>query len=692
MTLQFYLGRAGSGKTQRCLDDIAERLREDPTPRGAPLIWLLPEQATAEAEAALLRAPGVRGYARAHVLSFRRLAWTVLRETGGTAQDFLDDQGRLMMLRALVARHRDQLRVFARSARETGFVSRLAATLTELAQFRHSFDDLEAFAKRLEAEGRGDSALAGKLRDIALLGRAWKAQLGERFADPDCFLDELARRLRQSRLFDGAEVWIDGFASFMPQEMKVLEEIFQPARTVHVALLLEPRDLHLGDGERAGGSETPPPADPARLFSQTEETHLRLAGLAADLGTEVADPVCFPLPSQPTRFTDAPALESLESRLRDSAMMPAGRVKPAGRAMPAGKRDPRNVEGIGVAPCPPAPLPPIVCAEAAGRREEVEAVARVIRRLCREEGSRYRDLAVILRDLDIYHPLIRSIFARHEIPYFIDRRRSIAHHPLVELVRSALRVVTKNWSPEDVIHYLKTDFAPVDRFEADEVENCVLERGVRGRRWWTDRTWQSRSGKRARTESAEPPGEEPPGAGSAAQTGQDGGKARSLDEIRALALAPLVSLEEQLTRSPGELDARTPSAPRTISPALSPPALVQAVEDFLDRLECGTKIRTWAMEERARGAFEKAEEHEQTWSEAMALLEQTAMALGEDPVPVEDFADILESGLAGLTLGLAPPSLDQVLVGTIERSRQPNLQTVFVLGMNEGIFPRIAAE
>src|SRR5687768_4980336 len=102
--LRFVLGRTGTGKTHLVLGEVAERLAA--APWGPPLVVVVPEQATFQTEQALLRRPGVRGYARAQVLSFRRLAWRVLRETGDTALPLLSERGKRMVLRALLARHR----------------------------------------------------------------------------------------------------------------------------------------------------------------------------------------------------------------------------------------------------------------------------------------------------------------------------------------------------------------------------------------------------------------------------------------------------------------------------------------------------------------------------------------------------------------------------------------------------------
>lgn len=92
MAFRFVLGRAGGGKTTWCLQEIKRRLAERPD--GRPLIWLVPEQATSQAEYALIQSPELGGTLRAQVLSFRRLAWRVMQEVGGTARLPIDETGK----------------------------------------------------------------------------------------------------------------------------------------------------------------------------------------------------------------------------------------------------------------------------------------------------------------------------------------------------------------------------------------------------------------------------------------------------------------------------------------------------------------------------------------------------------------------------------------------------------------------
>ena len=91
------------------------------------------------------------------------------------------------------------------------------------------------------------------------------------------------------------------------------------------------------------------------------------------------------------------------------------------------------------------------------RRAEIEGVARNIRRLVHEENYRYRDIALFMRNGQDYHELIETIFQDYEIPYFIDQKRTMLHHPLVELIRSVLEIINGNWRYEPVFRAIKTE-------------------------------------------------------------------------------------------------------------------------------------------------------------------------------------------------------------------------------------------
>src|SRR4051812_8271290 len=107
-------GPAGSGKTHRCLAEIAERLRA--APDGPPLLLLAPRQATYQLERQLLSFEGVEGFTRLRIVSFQRLAQYIFEATGRAEPKLLGEQGRVMAFRAILAKRRESLRVYRQSA------------------------------------------------------------------------------------------------------------------------------------------------------------------------------------------------------------------------------------------------------------------------------------------------------------------------------------------------------------------------------------------------------------------------------------------------------------------------------------------------------------------------------------------------------------------------------------------------
>ena len=116
-------------------------------------------------------------------------------------------------------------------------------------------------------------------------------------------------------------------------------------------------------------------------------------------------------------------------------------------------------------------------AEAApDRPAEVDAVARRVRELSTTSGVRLRDVPVLVRDVDVYEPLIAQSFREHGLPYFVDKRRTAAHHPLLMFVRAAVRVARFDWPHDAVMSLLKTGLAGPSSEAVDELEEYVIRR------------------------------------------------------------------------------------------------------------------------------------------------------------------------------------------------------------------------
>ena len=295
--------------------------------------------------------------------------------------------------------------------------------------------------------------------------------------------------------------------------------------------------------------------------------------------------------------------------------------------------------------------------EAPDREAEVEAAAHGIGALLMQ-GLRLREIAVLARDLDRYHDLVDASFHEHGIPYFMDRRRTASDHPLVRFLRSLFQIARHDWPHEAVMSLLRSGLAGVRLYDADGLENYLLRHRIRGAPGWeSPRPWSYRRNMLRGEDDRAPPATAP-------------------HEAEAMRLRLLGALQPLIA-------VLRPDEPR--------PVRQFAAEIFaaLDRFGVREAISGWMETATAARQVERAAEHEQVWASVVDLFDQIVDLLGDERVTPSEFHDVLESGLDGFDLALTPPTVDQVLVGQVDRTRTPPVKAVFVLGLCDGEFPRV---
>ncbi|WP_372503687.1 helicase-exonuclease AddAB subunit AddB [Acididesulfobacillus acetoxydans] len=609
--MRFVLGRAGSGKSHFCLEEIRARVREDPG--GAGLFLLVPEQATYQMELRLAATPDLGGMLRAQVLSFRRLGWRVLSEGGGGLGAALGELGKRMVLRRILLQKQGELSVLAPSAKRQGMADLLARTIAGCKAYRLKPEDLKRTAEA------ADGKLAEKLKDLALIFGEYEQMLGRGLRDPDDALMLMSARLAQIPSLCQAEVWLDGFKGFTPQELGVIEQLLRVCSLVTVSLPLEPGLL---------GSEGPEPAQ--ELFLTPWQTYLALQRIAFAQGSEILTGVHL---SGGRRFK-GPILKHLERYYTSYPVQVY--------VQPDGDRGRREIR-IAAAP---------------NRRAEVEGTAREVLRLARDEGLHWYEMALLTRDMPGYARIIEDVFREYNIPLFLDQKRSVAHHPLPEFIQSALETVAGGWSFEAVFRCLKTGFFPLSRDAVDCLENYCLERGISGRRWFEDREWPS-----------SPTGTAPDGLAQVQKVE---------NEVSARIAGARQTVLRSLARFNEGLNGGEPLTVRRQA---------EEVYALLEEMEIPAQLTQHSALAEACGRIEEGRLQLQMWEGVLNVLDEMVAGLGEECLSLEDFAQILASGTENLQLGLIPPALDQVLAGALERSRNPEVRVLFLLGANEGVLP-----
>ncbi|MBN1346829.1 MAG: PD-(D/E)XK nuclease family protein [Phycisphaerae bacterium] len=627
MSVRFILGRAGAGKTAYCIEQIVSRLK-DSADQGQHLLLLVPEQAGLQMERSLLESRDVAGFARCEVLSFRRLAHRVL-STGGGAIVTLSATGRLMALRRVVHDVADRLTVFGGRRGRRGLVERLGRTLDELIRQEVTPEALDAALEQLDPD---DEQLTGRARDIRLIYQTYLSRLGSDRVDPGHHLAIARDRLEAYDAVRESLIWVDGFAGLTGQELRMLVSLAGLAARMEISLLLDP------DGAQARGDRPP---SPFHLFARTERTYFALNQALREGGIEVEPPLLLSGP--PPRFRRAHALARLERRLFAANK-------------PAEHDAEQEVEEPGAC---------CRLIRAATRRVEVAAAVTEIQRLVQRQTDplRYRDIAIVVRDLDPYHDLLTAALTAADIPHFIDRRRPIAHHALVELIRSEIELA-RHVDIESVAVFVKSGLAGLDEDEIDLLENYLRSEAVVGRSRWTGEQWTyHRRPSRAVPDAASD------GLADAEGPCDDLSLLNEIRDRLVASLQPWWELADSPTPLPGHQWAR-------------------GLFELLQRLDVPRQIADWADAADRAQRLDEAEEHRQVWNHVVELLDDLSDAFADDAMSLDDLAEVVDTALAGASLGLAPPTLDQVLVGSIERSRHPPIRAVMILGFAEGEFPQ----
>ncbi|HEX3799190.1 MAG TPA: PD-(D/E)XK nuclease family protein [Verrucomicrobiae bacterium] len=605
MQTRFLLGPAGAGKTFRCLAEIRAALAA--APEGPPLLLIAPKQTTYQLERELLADGSLKGYTRLHILSFERLAKFIFERLRKSPPRMLDEQGRLMVLRSLLAKKRDELRLFRASARLTGFAQHLSLVLRELQRHQLTPDALERLAEDVNAV----ESLSSKLHDLAMLLRDYLGWLhAHQLQDADCVLDIATQTLREGGRIEIGGLWLDGFHALSPQELGMLAEILPHSAAATITFCLD----------RVPKERVSWLSSWSSVRNTYEQCRQRIAGLPQCVITDEL----LPRARKQNRFENNAALRHLEAHWVS----------------------PKPFEETASAPASELVKKSIRVATCADAEAEAVLAAHEILRFVRA-GGRYREAAVLARDLQSYHEPLVNVFNRYQIPFFLDRRESVSHHPLAELSRNALRTVTYWWERADWFAALKTGLIPVSDAAIDRLENAALERGWRGNVWHEKLFIKD-----------------------------DPGLTRDLEATREKIIKPFQKLAARLgQKEPGSRGQKSSAKPTGAE-------LAAAMREFWESFKVADTLQQWSETEAAPNPI-----HLTVWEQMNAWLDNVELAFPTEPLPLREWLPILEAGLAGLSVGVIPPALDQVSIGAIDRSRNADIRLALVLGINEGIFP-----
>lgn len=607
MSLRFCFGPSGAGKSHRIYEEIMQRAAEEP---GRNFLIIVPDQFTMQTQKDLVMRSDRDGILNIDVLSFGRLSHRILEEVGTKEMPVLDDTGKSLVLQKVAADLKEQLPAMGSLLHKQGYIHEVKSAISEFMQYGISTQDMDKLITSAQKRG----ALAMKLKDLKTLYRGFQDYIRDHFITTEETLDVLRRSLSKSKILKGSVVVFDGFTGFTPIQNRLIQELMRVcAETIVTVTIGVGEDPYKMDGEQ-------------KLFHLSKKTVADLEKLAAEAEVERGEDLF--VKGGPNRFAKAPALHYLEQNLFRYQYEPY-----------AGEQQ------------------EIHMFEALSPREEVHQTALYIRHLIREQGMTYRDIAVVIGDLEGYASYVETEFGQLEIPCFLDRTRGIVLNPMIEYIKSALQLYIKDFSYDTVFHFLRSGMADISREEIDELENYVIRTGARGYRTYSrlfTRRTEELQGNAEGSEQAEEKTME------------------RLNRIRQQFMDAVEILHMGSQEKAGDY--------------------VSHLYDFLEQNQVQQKLLNYQQQFEKEGDLSRAREYAQIYRLVMDLLDQVYELLGEEEISRQEFADILEAGFGEITVGTIPQNVDRIVVGDMERTRLKQVKVLFFLGVNDGNIPKKASK
>ena len=284
----------------------------------------------------------------------------------------------------------------------------------------------------------------------------------------------------------------------------------------------------------------------------------------------------------------------------------------------------------------------------ADMRDEASFVVSEILRLVRNEGCRFRDIAVLTSDMEAYHDTLGRTFRSAGISAFIDYKTEFRDNLLVRFIMSALAVSAEGLNHEQVFAFLKTGLTGLDRDELALLENYCLEFNIKGRARWENDFSANRE----------------------LRSGAMAWDLEQMNDIKKRAIDPLLLFYGRTSR--GEKSAAV---------------YCLSMKKLLEGYGAARRIDELAGRFEGSGELTLALQYGQIYGKVTELLDKISGLLGSERMTAPEFAGMMENGINEIKIGTIPPSLDALVVGDLTRTRLGDISHLFVMGMNDGLIP-----
>ena len=612
MAVKLILGNSGGGKTEYMYREVVKAAEAD-VKRN--YLVVVPEQFTMQTQRKLVDLSTNHAIMNIDVLSFQRLAYRIFDELGQTDIKILEETGKNLVLRKIAQEKEAELTVLRGSMHRMGYIGEVKSFISELMQYNVSPEQLEEVIEK----GQFGSLLTAKLQDISVMYQAFTDYLKGNYITQEELLHVLIRMAKDSKILSDSVLVLDEFTGFTPVQVELLRTLMPICKDIWVSLTIDAKENFF---HSKGMQE---------LFDMPKKTIRTLMDLAQQTKTEVLEPVVI-TGGEKKRFKDAPALFFLEQNLfRASYQRKFGQTEE------------------------------IQLYSLKNPKEELIWAARKINDLVQNQGLRYRDIAVVSGNVEVYANYTEQVCLKYNIPYFLDTTKEVLFHPFIEFIRATLEVINSDFSYHSIMRLLRTGYCDLEQSEIDKLENYLLATGIRGRNNWHKRWLRMPRNERAYDLD-------------------------SLEAVRQKFMMTMEPLLKVFLKYGDSLSIGEQAKEAFFSPTVT--QMIQALYSYMIGLQVEQKLFEKEKELLAAGEQAKSKEYGQIYRVVMDLFEKCVQVLGTDRISIQELSEILDAGFEAAKVAVIPPGYDSVTIGDIERTRLNHVKVLIFLGVNEGIVPK----
>lgn len=456
-----------------------------------------------------------------------------------------------------------------------------------------------------------DKYLLSKLKDINLIYNLYEENLKNNYIDEDDVLTILSEKIEQSEMFKDALIYIDEFAGFTTQEYILIQSLLKISKEVNITICTDTIDQ--------------PNLPDTDIFYSNKVTAKKLIDCAQKANVEILDP------HDCTKNANANVVGVDTSRDPQCNRFKSKELAHLEKNIYNIKYDKYNKNNED-----------IKLFLATNPYSEIEYVAKNIIKLVRDNKMRYKDIAVITKNIDTYSTLVKAIFEKYKIPVFIDEEKDLSENILVKYILSIIDIFSNNWSYESMFNYIKTGFLNIDKNDIFELENYCIKYGIKGKKWYEEDF----------------------------KYGEDETIAK-LNELRKTIVAPLIELKNNISKNK-----TAEQISKELYSFLINNSIFEAIDKKQEYLQTINEV-------------DMANAYEASKKIVINLLDEIVLIFKDEQITFDNYKELLKIGFLNSSLKNIPATLDQVIVGDVDRSRSHKVKAIFIIGLNDGVFPSV---